>query len=291
MPRWAYILIGGEIFIFVSSVVVRLVTADGSIERSIWSVVQLVLGAILFLTMHVWAFGKAVMLESFTPVDLLAHPLDIWGPSLRKLPQGAWKVWLAAWGLTAVICSIVIVGDLRYGALFEDWGFRQRAKPNLLQKITDAAKNSAEKGADNLKDAVNDLAEEAAKNVPNPDDLKKKVAEQPKQAIDCVIVGYIPATGSDGKGFKSLVLAAVRDNKLCYVGTVSEGFSDKFREDLGQRFAKLHREKSFVPTKMAAKWIQPIIACRVKFVDWNDNNHLLKPIFDEQLADLKFKAK
>lgn len=291
MPRWVYVLMAGEIVIFAMSLLVALVTDQVCFERSVYSVVQLGIGAILFLTMQVWAFAKAVMSENFSPVDIIAHPLDIWEPSLRKLPQGAWKVWLAAWGLTAVICSVVIVGGIRFGALFDDWGFRQRAKQNLMQKIADAARDSAGKGAENLNDAIEDFVGEASKNVPNPDDLKKKAAEEPKQSVDCVIVGYVPSTEANGPVFKALVLAAVRDNKLRYVGTVSEGISDKLRQDLNARMPKLHRDRPFVKSTLTAKWIQPVMACRVKFVDWSDTDQIRKPIFDEQLADLKHKVR
>lgn len=290
IPQWGYWLAGGVVVIFGASVAVRLLTEEGSFVRSAWSVGQLLLGMGLFLSMHLWAFAKGVMIENFTVMDMVAHPLEIWGPSLRKLPQGAWRVWLATWGLTGVICATAIIGGLNYEILFRDWGFRRRAKMNLMQKLTDAARNSAEKGAESLEEAVEDFAGKASEQVMPPAEQKKKEAAALK-AIDCVVIGYMPASEQTGKGFLSLVLAAVDEKKLRFVGTLAVGIPDEVRNELSRRLSVMHREKPFVPCRLAARWVQPRIALRVQFEDFGENQQLQNPVFGEQLADLKLPGK
>ena len=291
IPKWAYVLFAGEIFLFVESLAIRLITEDGSFERSLWSVLQCGLGILAFVSMQVMAFAKGVMKENLTPMDMLARPLAIWEPTLRKLPKGAWKVWLAIWGLSAAILSVAIIGGLRYSVLFEDWGFRQRAKASLMQKLTEAAKNATEKGADNLNEAIEDFAGEAEKHVPNPDDLKKKAAKT-KKLVECVVIGYQTSGNSKEAEPTILLLAAPQGNRLGYVGSLKlASLPEKQRAEIIERLPKLQRDKPYVRCKLVAQWVNPVLAFKVKFDDWTESKQLLNPVFEEQLADIPFKKK
>src|SRR5204862_5619292 len=134
-------------------------------------------------------------------LDALLHPVEAWRPTVDGLPQTARRSWLAAWGFTAAICAMVIVGGIRYSALVDDWGFRKRIDAALSRHVASSDKENPE-GSMTL----------AAENA--------KRGDLDVLALDCVVVGYNLSV-RDGV-ITNLLLASLVDGHLQYVGTVSK---------------------------------------------------------------------
>jgi hypothetical protein len=280
LPKWAYVLAGGIVAIFVISVAVRVVIPDDSLVRSLWSITQLVVGGGTFIAMHVYAFLRAGMkTDRLNFFDMIVHPIEVWRPSFQELPATSRRIWAGAWGFMASACAILIIGGIRYSALTDDWGFKERPKQNLMKKIKDqllANAKDAEEGADNLEDAINDFAgDDEAKN--------KGKHELEMLSADCVVVGF--NIDKNTGEIRDLVLASVIDERLQYAGMVTGGIPPELQKQLRDKLPALAQEEPFLKCPVAATWVKPVVTCRTSFKSWSDNKRMQQPVLKELLAD------
>jgi len=257
----------------------RVATPVGGSTRLIWSLVQIVIGLVFFGVGQFSAYMFAVSgSDKFGPFDIAMKPIEIWKTAFTRLPSHAWRVWLAGWGLTAIMGALLLVGGIRFSAIFDDWGFEQPAQQNLVQAIVSEAKRQKEDGAESLEEAMNEFAgegEEAA-----------AAAEEAKLvATDCLIVGYTPEGKDD---FSMILLGAFVENKLQFVGTLTvEELSEEAHVRLRERMPNFTQEKPFLKTGYAANWLQPKLMCRVKSDGFTRSNKLKDAVFDSLLVDVK----
>jgi hypothetical protein len=120
IPLWAHPLWIGVISIFLLSVYMGLKLPKFGYERALWTLVQAGLGLTAAATAHVLVFFKTIPnTDKYGPFDLLMKPLDFWRYAAHKLPSGAWRLWMFAWGLTAAFSALVLIGGVNYSAIFE----------------------------------------------------------------------------------------------------------------------------------------------------------------------------
>ena len=91
--------------------------------------------------------------------------------------------------------------------------------------------------------------------------------------VPCVIIGY--TAGRDG--IERLLLAAVRDGVLCYVGHVTRGLRASQTADLARRLRR--RAQPVVPCRQRACWVEPDVYCRVRCQGWTCHGHLRHAVF------------
>jgi hypothetical protein len=278
IPAWGWVLGGGVVAIAAVSLLGRLITPPNSWARTNWSVAELLIGAGLLLAGHGWSYMVTIMKSAQTGLlDFVMKPFTIWSVTFQQLPKSARRVWLGGWGIATMVCAMTIVGGLRFSAIFDDWGFRKPAEQNLAKAVMERA--LANKGRDDSKEGIDkatkDFAGEAGKIDPMDD---SQLTEQ----IDCVVFGYRPHEKS-----VDLLLAAVVENQLRYVGTVSRGITPETREQVLARLETLGRDKPFIKCNEEATWVEPIVSCRVKFKNWSEAGQMFWPKFDAMLADVK----
>lgn len=273
IPMWAWLLGIGEVGLICLSVFARITMPLETGERARWALIQLFIGAVAFLAGHAWAFFYAVMKTSdFGLLDIISRPLAIWKPSNVILPKSFPRLAMAVWGLSAVLLAVGVIGGINYNALFEDWGFEEQAQANIVHEIVRQARE-ADGGDESMEDAMNDfVGDQGASDAQQVETIQ----------LDCLIIGYL---GESPEEFTGLAVAALVDGKLQYVGTVFRGFSDEDREVLAGRMAQLGRERSIVNAKVAAKWLQPKLMCRVQCEELSDRLIMKNPIFKLRLAD------
>jgi hypothetical protein len=120
IPLWIHVLWLGVVGVFVLSVFETLKLPKFGYSRAVWTVVQATLGILAALAAHVITFFSAIpSMEKHGPFDLFMKPFDFWRTMKRKLPSGAWRIWMFAWGVTAAFTAIVLIGGIRYSAIFE----------------------------------------------------------------------------------------------------------------------------------------------------------------------------
>lgn len=281
LPVWAWVILGTVAVVTLESVAARLLIAEGSAARTIWSVIQLAIGMIVFLSCHLVNF---LIVVSDDPdcgaLDLVIRPLGVWMRTFRKLPKRLVVTDGAAAGLTAVLMSIVVIGSLPYDRLW-DWGFKQPPKQNLLGAIASQAQKAKGQGADNLEDAISDFAGTQDLN----DDKKGKTPPPPKprKNIDCVILGY--RVDGDGQ-VQSLLLGAAHKDQLVYACTVSPKLDEKQMQDLVNMLSEIRTNQPYLPSQAIALWVKPAIACRVSCEKQEANGRLIGATWKELVGEL-----
>lgn len=260
LPRWAWLILGTMAGVVALSIVVRLVTPNGSSIRTGWSLSQLVIGFLAFAGMHVLNFLFAVGDDAETgALDLILRPLKLWIKAFRNMPARLWVANTAAAGLTASTMSIVVIGGLPYERLW-DWGFKQPPKQNLLGAIAEQAKKAKGDGADNLEDAVADFANSQNLDEQNGQPKTPPAPQKILREVDCVILGY----RDDGKSrLTGLVLGTAHRGKLVFAAVVTPKPDDKESQDLLEELQSIRTGYPVLSSQMQAEWVQPVFACRV----------------------------
>jgi hypothetical protein len=120
IPPWAHVLWLGLVGVLGLSVFQALKLPKVGYERAVWTLLQAGLGLLAAGIAHVSAFFNAVpVTDKYGPFDIFLKPFEFWGYSFRKLPKGAWRLWLFAWGLSAALAALVLIGGIRYSSVFE----------------------------------------------------------------------------------------------------------------------------------------------------------------------------
>lgn len=105
------------------------------------------------------------------------------------------------------------------------------------------------------------------------------------ESIECVIFGYMPDRSN---GIGVLLLAAPVDGQLRFVCTITaESVPDQLRSELTAKLKKLPRDKPFVKTSLTAKWVQPVVICKIQHDGWTRDKKLKQAEFVELSPDAR----
>ena len=105
---------------------------------------------------------------------------------------------------------------------------------------------------------------------------------KPRQQVVCVVIGY--RSNRQG-GITSLLLAALKDGALHYVGEVGHGLTGPLQQRLAPLLAQYACDQPIVPCSKTARWVQPDIYCQVKCFGWTERGRLRFPYFQRLLSD------
>jgi bifunctional non-homologous end joining protein LigD len=98
---------------------------------------------------------------------------------------------------------------------------------------------------------------------------------KPVGMLPCVIVGYRPGR----EGIPRLLLAAVQEGQLHYVGQVRPRGAPPAGVALRQRLAAQRRQQPLVRCPLQACWVEPVLYCRVKHQGWTARGQLRAAVF------------
>jgi len=99
-----------------------------------------------------------------------------------------------------------------------------------------------------------------------------------------VVIGY---RSNRHGGMNSLLVAALKDGALRYVGEVGHGLTGPLQQRLAPLLAQYACDQPIVPCSKTACWVQPEIYCQVKFFGWTEGGRLRFPCFQSVLSDLE----
>jgi hypothetical protein len=282
LPPWAWILIASVVVVIIESVVARLVTPTDSRVRTIWSLVQLGSGALVFVGFHMFNFLTVAADDAdMGVIDLVLKPFKTWTRTFRGLPARLWVVDAAACGLTAAVMSLAVIGGIPYHVLW-DWGFKEPPKPNLMGAVLSQMQKAEDKGADDLEDAVSDFAN--SQDLDSQQPKPKPVPARPRERADCVILGY--RVGEEGR-ITMLILATSHHGKLVYAGHVVPQLSDEEMADLARKLNSVKTTRPFLPLHTTATWVDPKFTCRVTFRKRSQGGGLIDIQWDRLLGELR----
>lgn len=86
---------------------------------------------------------------------------------------------------------------------------------------------------------------------------------------DCVILGYTPGQGGRTGSFGALLVGAIVDGELRWVGQVGTGFKERVLADVLERLAPLVRDDPAVPELRGVKgavFVEPSLVCEVEYL-------------------------
>lgn len=280
VPRWAYVLVAVNVFVIAISAIVACMVPNGTALRIVWSVSQLFLGIAVLVVAHILAYMTAVMQSDRVPVlDIVIRPISCWLPVFRQLPKTIKRVCFGSGAITAILMSFLVIGNLPYEMLW-DWGVKPPPKQNLIGAVIAQANKIKKDKEMELEEALAELS----KNTPT--DEKAKAEPEPRENVDCVIVGYVP-TKDDSRKFMSLVLASLVGNDLKVVGMVSGGIAPEDYDQLCARLPELTVTRPVVESTLDAVWLQPVLTCRVSCKKINKEGRLVDPRFESRMSDIK----
>src|SRR5262249_9057376 len=146
-------------------------------------------------------------------------------------------------------------------------------------------KAKEEEGADNMEDAVKDLAGDGEGGDGEGENMDPEAAagdsELDMLTSECVVVGYNRdrATGQ----VSELLLGSIVEGELKYVGSVTEGIPESMQQQLSERLPTLERENAVIKCPHNAYWVKPVIGCTTRFKSWTEENLMQKPVLKELL--------
>lgn len=272
LPRWVWVLLGGVVAVVLVSVAVdwMLNPEEYEFERALWSSVQLGSGWLLLLVAQGWVlFQLAPNDDKLGPRDFFV-PFRLWNLAMRRLPETRYPVWVGVWSMTAMLCALLIIGGYEYWYQF--YKPKKYANKGLLGAIQNLAEAKDNKS---LTDAVKDFA--ATQDLKKQDkDKEKKATGDRRPTLQCVVVGYVPAT--DSVPF-TLLVATLREDKLTFAGPVRQGIGERSLKELENRLPQLEQQEPVLRGLkfLNAIWVKPELFCEVHQDGFDRDGHFLKP--------------
>ena len=279
VPRWAWPVLGGVIFIFVANAVLRLFVPMKPSLQTLLTVLELTIGVIAAALAHGSAYlFAACKSDKFAPFDYFMRPIELWKPTFHKMPEGTKRLCGMVWGTTAIISAVLILGGFDFDAMFDDWGFEQ---PELEKPIHVIRKKKPSASDEDIEEAVARVV--------------AQVEEEPAVTVKtrCVILGYFR---TDKGELGSIVLGSAPRGRLAYVGLLSQtDIPEEQRADLLKELQRIdERSECYVqegvPLKNAV-WIEPKLLCLVEHTSWTTQLRLEKPKFMELVSPEEEKKK
>lgn len=266
LPRWVWGLGLGVLAILAVRVYARLnVPLDG--PRTVWALIQVVLGLTLLAVSHVQAYvvcgGQS---DKVSLVDMFLAPLSVWRPVFALLPSTRWLVMRGGWGAAATVCGLFVVGGLGWDELSHLVAMKARAQQKVkpLQAIARMARGSgAAGGPQDLEGAMQSFIEELG-----ADQLvegKPAASEEsPGLKRQCAIIGYTRSVGGE---LRSVLLASVTagqpDQFLAKVPV--DKLPAAIIARLDTLLPELRTSQPSVECPLPAFWVRPELTCIMSF--------------------------
>jgi hypothetical protein len=281
LPWWAWLLIATVVVVVGESIAVRLLQPEVGGLRTTWSITQLGIGLVALFVCHIFNFIVAVVEDAEVGAfDLVLKPLKLWFRAAKNLPARLWVTDVALGGLTGVMMSLFVIGALPYEKLW-DWGIEKPPEQNLVAAIASRVQQLESRGgADNLEDAVGDLA--GSQDL-EPVESKPTPPPKPREKVDCLILGYrLDAQGR----LNSILLATAYKRKLAYAGYVTPDMSDEDLANLTERLVAAKTHRPFLTLHTSGNWVEPKLSCRVSYTKRSDTGRLLDAQWEELLGEI-----
>ena len=95
----------------------------------------------------------------------------------------------------------------------------------------------------------------------------------------CAIIGFVQK--DQEKDFRTLLIATEQDGQAVYIGRVASGVDDAMRAKLNSLLWPLLRETPIVPCRERARWVEPDIYCKVRYLEKTSGGQLRSPVIEE----------
>jgi hypothetical protein len=112
VPGWSWVMLAGAALLFLCTALIGYSQHLTPFGRCLWCTVQIAVGAVVLFLANFWALlCVAAEDETITAKDIF-FPIRLWTLTCKRLPRTRAQLWLAAWGLAAILSAAVFVGGL-----------------------------------------------------------------------------------------------------------------------------------------------------------------------------------
>lgn len=274
LPGWFWGLVLGTAALAGLAFLADYRLAEDSRTRTWISTVAFIAGVGALALAQAWVMFVVAVDDPSVGIRDAISPLRIWPVAVRWLPRTGGSLCVGAWSVTAILCSLLVVGGLSY--------WMPQAKPGKKGIGFTGVKPEDLVGITNL----------GADGEPEPDDPPeppkpaKEKGPDTRPTRECIVIGYQPA--ADGS-VASLVLAVQQDGELKYAGVVERGWTPEAAGKIPARLARLVQTKpALAEVPVEAVWLKPTTRCLVRQSGQSPTGLLVEPTFE---AFLKGPAK
>ena len=111
-PDWLGRLLVGVFAAVAVSLVAHLLLIETAHDRAVWGLWQFAAGLVLVVGAHVLALRQIPLGEIRACSRSNGTLTGLWRATFDRLPATRWPVNLLSWGVSLVVCSVLIVGGL-----------------------------------------------------------------------------------------------------------------------------------------------------------------------------------
>lgn len=277
LPVWVWVTLGGVFAVFGTSVAIRVTLDRSGGDATAFGWPMLIGGLITVVTAHGIALRHAMSCDRrVTLNDGLIAWFTVWQPTIADLPETRRRLWALVWGGTAVLCAVAVVGGITM-----DW----LLKPGEKHKFE---KDAAVTGA---------IADAAAAQQPDAATLEEaleQVADRGEDAQEPPVASAEPENELTGTifGFQAnrngvplnFLFSGITRHRRQHVATIStERLSDEMLRVIVMRLHNTLRRTPATPTIYSARWVEPLVECRLKYDSIAENGTLVNPAVLEVL--------
>lgn len=287
LAPWVQVLLGGILVLALVSTAGHYFLPKPSAQRT-WCILgEGILGAVLVVVAHVWGFIRSLPHRQDYELFHYIDPFRVWSYVFGELPEMRRPVWLACWGVTALLCALLVNGGLTIKFT--------RDKPRALTEVASNEETPEETTRES--DTSDDVTQ------PTEEDMSESRAFDPDSDTDdpfgdkeprrfttrCVVIGYVP---TPDRKIASIVIAAEKDGKYQYAGEVTRTLKSAEDEATYKRIQDpnlVTADPLIKDLKVGAIWIKPEIYCEVGYSEWEENGNLRNSVVKSWVKPKKDK--
>ena len=318
LPVWCRIMAGGIAAIPVFGLLIRILFPETH-PRGLIALVVLAAGLVTILGSHACAVRQALREDKrIRLIDAFISWLCVWQPTFRELPKTCKRTWAFAWGVAAVVTATTVIGGINYSAPFQtELPLPERVRVvrgrriNWSQEAGKAFVQAATKGGTHeiyideimgddavaaagnnemaMKQAVAAMAAQAGVSAAQMEDVKKQIEQMvttslEKEPIEAIIYGVVYTKGVA----TSFLFAGRIEGKYCHVAEIyGDEMSPASYRRITSRLKDQIQEHPAIPaTRDDAKWVRPILLCRLRYTKMNDDHTLVAAEFHKVVKEI-----
>jgi serine/threonine protein kinase len=195
VPKWCWYLLAGAVVVIVVSILGDLMLPKHCYARAWWGTLQLGLGIVIVVIADILAFLFVLPTgSSVSFVDMLL-PIQLWISTFEELPKTRRPVCLLGWGLTTMLCAVLLVGGQLYW--FKKHPIHNSATASTSKKDEEQEKDELDAEVepfDSPEGAMEKKEELEGVDTDDETDTDKDSSRPLRSRY--VVVGYIPGASS-----------------------------------------------------------------------------------------------